>query len=641
MSSDETLAAVLESNSSQNSAIVDTPETSANEIDAPPDLVTCEDHAAVENVMEGLGLGDGDHHAGAGGIDSCAMDALAALSFASGQLFCCRVYQESGGFYHDYSCVQSTLNLETRANSGHQFTFSPFLGAGGPGSHMTGGLGGHSRALSGSQVNLLGGSFMQKLDKSVQTEFTRSYKDEFLRSLAEIEGLKMKTSTLSKELRGIKEQHGVGGGEGGGGSCCGTGAGMGGGGAGIVCHKQCEENLNKVRRALQSREIAVLERDFLCYEYQEQEKVYKKRLCDLEIGIVLGRQNYALKSIACEQVQADAAVKTFAIIMEKRPACMAEFVKQFEESQNQWTKLATELTSLSRETLKFYTNQLRALQENNTQLLELPVLPNISVTTEKGRDPYICLGEFLEHLSTIFTAQSQSKNQPGSKEDSSNSALPNVCANVWNRPEKPSVLAPGSTQPHNIMCQNKHRLPPGLLVPPGFSHESTGTGSHHATVHHSSIPLVFCSAGGGGATSTKNLHQTIFTTASGSSCPNMTRHKLLSSLFSDPTASSVSQGIGPGVGGEISASHVSAHLKHAHRSAGSPHGSRSSDNKDHSSSGVLSSSVGNEGHRGKQQCMCGVCGEPICKILSTRASCNHVFHPKCAIMIDKCPICLK
>ena len=114
MSSDETLAAVLESNSSQNSAIVDTPETSANEIDAPPDLVTCEDHAAVENVMEGLGLGDGDHHAGAGGIDSCAMDALAALSFASGQLFCCRVYQESGGFYHDYSCVQSTLNLETR-----------------------------------------------------------------------------------------------------------------------------------------------------------------------------------------------------------------------------------------------------------------------------------------------------------------------------------------------------------------------------------------------------------------------------------------------------------------------------------------------------------------------------------------------
>ena len=101
---------------------------------------------------------------------------------------------------------------------------------------------------------------------------SRSYKDEFLRSLAEIEGLKMKTSTLSKELRGIKEQHGVGEGEGGGGSCCGTGAGMGGGGAGIVCHKPCEENLNKVRRALQSREIAVLERDFLCYEYQGKRK---------------------------------------------------------------------------------------------------------------------------------------------------------------------------------------------------------------------------------------------------------------------------------------------------------------------------------------------------------------------------------
>merc|ERR1719230_1734317 len=118
-----------------------------------------------------------------------------------------------------------------------------------------------SRALSGSQFNLLG-SFMHKADKSIQTDFTRSYKDEFLRSLAEIEGLKMKISNLSKELRGVKE----------------------GAVKDSVSHKQCEESVSKLRRALQAREIAVLERDFSCYEYQEQEKVYKKRLGDLEIG---------------------------------------------------------------------------------------------------------------------------------------------------------------------------------------------------------------------------------------------------------------------------------------------------------------------------------------------------------------------
>ncbi|XP_075258302.1 uncharacterized protein LOC142350351 isoform X2 [Convolutriloba macropyga] len=599
----------------QNSAIVETPDCSNHEIEAteiPPLAVAPPPHSSASgghacgnggesnNGVITMGMGDGGNN---------QSTPLNALSFNGGlggnHLYCCRMYQETAGFYHDYSCVQSTLNLETRPNMGNTLPFSPFMGGG-------------SRALSNSQFSLLG-SFMHKMEKSVQTDFIRSYKDEFLRSLAEIEGLKMKISTLSKELRGFKD--------------------------GTVMestsHKVCEENLGKLRRALQSREIAVLERDFSCYEYQEQEKVYKRRMCDLEVGIVLGRQNYALKSISCEQVQADNAVKTFAMIMEKRPPSMEEFVKKFEDSQTQWTKLAAELSSLSKETLKFYTNQLRALQENNAQLLELPVLPNISVTTEKGRDPIVCLGEFLDNLisqipksngtSVVASANSQSKDEASP----SNSLLPsnpaNVCTNVWNRSEKP-LLAPGAAT-GSILCHGKHqhRIPAGLLVPPGFSHADVATTSHH--IHHATLPLGFCTAGGGGGSSANKSIQSIFTTASGTACHNITRHKLLSSLFSDQTVATTSTG---------DLSHVASHIKHAHRPVSSPQtGTGIQSNSSTDKESILNPVVGSESHRSKQQCMCGVCGEPICKILSTRASCNHVFHPKCAIMIDKCPICLK
>ena len=163
----------------------------------------------------------------------------------------------------------------------------------------------------------------------------------------------------------------------------------------------------------------------------EQEKVYKKRLCDLEVGIVLGRQNYALKSITCEKLQAEVAVRILSLILDRRPSCLADYVKKFEKSYSQWTKLAAELSSLSGQTLKFYTNQLRALQENETQLMELPVLPNVSVTTQKGKDPTTCLSEFLDQLSIVYFPCKAQIAPHSNEEHVANTSL---CTNsVWSR----------------------------------------------------------------------------------------------------------------------------------------------------------------------------------------------------------------
>ena len=46
--------------------------------------------------------------------------------------------------------------------------------------------------------------------------------------------------------------------------------------------------------------------------------MYKKRLGDLEIGIVLGRQNYALKSIACEKVGSSFALSSLSSLLSSR-----------------------------------------------------------------------------------------------------------------------------------------------------------------------------------------------------------------------------------------------------------------------------------------------------------------------------------
>ena len=52
---------------------------------------------------------------GEGGNQSTPLNALSFNGGLGGNhLYCCGMYQETDGFYHDYSCVQSTLNLETR-----------------------------------------------------------------------------------------------------------------------------------------------------------------------------------------------------------------------------------------------------------------------------------------------------------------------------------------------------------------------------------------------------------------------------------------------------------------------------------------------------------------------------------------------